>query len=636
LTTPGLVIGTVAYMSPEQARGEELDARSDIFSLGAVLFEMATGQLAFTGKTSAMTFKAILDETPVPPSQLNKALPQKLDEIVGKALEKDPDLRYQSAAELRTDLKRLKRDTDSGRIRGAVQEPPLDPRTRSIATGEMSIQLRVKRYAALAASIVLLATAIAGYRFWPHSSTPSVSAKITQISQWNKRMNDATLSPDGHTVAFDSPVRGISQVFLMLTSGGEPLQLTNNEGAKRVDNFSADGKEVYYARNLGRDEIWAVPALGGSPRRVVSGYHAVPSPDGTSIFYMKSDSPGIFRAANSGLNEELAYKPDDAGRVSMPISLFPGGNDLLVVSSRYDSSNARLFRLNLTNHKPVDLGEISEISANFDLVWDEPGNSILFSRSVNGLANLWKYSLRERRLTQITFGTGPDYSPMPEPEGKRIYYVNGKSSGFLTAYHVRSKESRDIVSEDARSPEISPDGKRVMYITIAGPQKTQLWASDIDGGNKVRIASGEELHTGVWAPDNFHLSFFEFGASVEHNAYIAEADANGLHQIPSMGGSPFVPVWSPDMKTVYVSVLENVGWTFSIWKWSVDGSNTEKLVDKCGYVSDVDAGGQYLLGVEVVGETTGIYEVSVSDRKCISLLPGKATYASGSSRTCPR
>src|SRR6516162_2024451 len=110
LTTPGLVIGTVAYMSPEQARGEELDARSDIFSLGAVLFEMATGQLAFTGNTSAMTFKAILDETPVPPTQLNKALPQKLDEIVGKALEKDRELRYQHASEMRSDLLRLKRD----------------------------------------------------------------------------------------------------------------------------------------------------------------------------------------------------------------------------------------------------------------------------------------------------------------------------------------------------------------------------------------------------------------------------------------------------------------------------------------------------------------------------------------------
>jgi Tol biopolymer transport system component len=112
--------------------------------------------------------------------------------------------------------------------------------------------------------------AFVAYHFWPRSNAPSGPAKITQISQWNKAIRRARISPDGHAEAFVSPVGGISQVFLMLTSGGEPLQLTNDEGEKRVDNFSPDGKEVYYGRNIGRDEIWAVPALGGSPRWVVS------------------------------------------------------------------------------------------------------------------------------------------------------------------------------------------------------------------------------------------------------------------------------------------------------------------------------------------------------------------------------
>jgi hypothetical protein len=114
-----------------------------------------------------------------------------------------------------------------------------------------------------AASIVLLAAVFAAYHFWPRSNTPSGPAKVTQISQWNKPMYHAKLSPDGHAVAFVSPVGGIAQVFLMLTSGGEPLQLTNDEGDKREGIFSPDGKEVYYERSLGRQEIWAVPALGG-------------------------------------------------------------------------------------------------------------------------------------------------------------------------------------------------------------------------------------------------------------------------------------------------------------------------------------------------------------------------------------
>ena len=134
---------------------------------------------------------------------------------------------------------------------------------------------------------------------------------------------------------------------------------------------------------------------------------------------------------------------------------------------------------------------------------------MLFSRNVNGLTNIWNYNLQDRSLTQITFGAGPDSSPMPDPGGKGIYFVNGKSSGFLTAYHVHSKESTDIVSENATQPIISPDGKRVMYLTVPAPQRSELWVSDIDGGNKVKVATGEVLGTGTWAPDNFHLSFDE-------------------------------------------------------------------------------------------------------------------------------
>ena len=121
-----------------------------------------------------------------------------------------------------------------------------------------------KLYITLAACVALLAACFAAYYFWPRTNTPSGPAKITQISQWNKPLNDARLSPDGHAVAFVSPVGGITQVFLMLTSGGEPLQLTNDEGDKDIDSFSPDGKEIYYQKYLGRDEIWAVPTLGGS------------------------------------------------------------------------------------------------------------------------------------------------------------------------------------------------------------------------------------------------------------------------------------------------------------------------------------------------------------------------------------
>jgi Tol biopolymer transport system component len=351
-----------------------------------------------------------------------------------------------------------------------------------------------------------------------------------------------------------------------------------------------------------------------------TGWHAVPSPDGAFIYYWKSDSSGIFRAEKSGLNEEIVYHPERTGLFFFPLLLFPGGNDLLAAGvPDFQLSKFHLYRINVTNHQAVDLGEVS---GNYDdLVWAESGNSVLFSRAVNGLTNIWKYGLQDRSLTQITFVTGPDFSPMPDPGAKGIYFVNGKSSGFLTVYHVHSKKSTDIVSETATQPEISPDGKRVMYITLPAGKNPELWASDIDGDNKVKIATGEGLGTGFWSPDNFHLSFQEAGAK----AYIVGADGSGLRQLPPMGGTPINPILSPDQKTIYVSVFEKADPIPTIWRNNVDGSNREKFVDDCCTVVDADPGERYLLGIVGSGERTGIYEVSISDRKCIPLLPGVVT-----------
>jgi len=282
----------------------------------------------------------------------------------------------------------------------------------------------------------------------------------------------------------------------------------------------------------------------------------------------------------------------------------------------------------LTSHDAVDLGEMHQSG---DVVWAEPGNSILFSRTVNGLRNIWKYSLRDRSLTQVTFGTGVDSSPMPDPGGKGIYFVNGKGSSVLTMYRVHSQESTDIVSEAGAVSQavISRDGKRVMYVMSPASRKLELWTSDIDGGNKVKIADAaaeppeEALFPLNWAPDNFHLSFYQ-GSTV----YIVGADRRGLRQLPSMAGMTiYNAVWSPDQKSVYVSAVENAQPdTDTIWKWN-EGSNPEKLVEKCGLAYDADPGGKYLLAHFTSGETSRIYEVSISERKCIPLLPGTAKRA---------
>jgi DNA-binding winged helix-turn-helix (wHTH) protein/Tol biopolymer transport system component len=508
---------------------------------------------------------------------------------------------------------------------GEIPSPQKPPDSPLVTNSKFKVRWRK---AALLACVAVLLGLAAVYHY---SHRPKISTrmpKITQISEWHKPMNDAKLSPDGHAIAFDSPVDGISQVFVMLISGGAPLQLTNDVGDKLVNTFSPDGSEIYYELTLGPDEAWAVPTLGGPARRLVPANYLATSPDGAFLYYAKSDSLALFRADRSGLNEVKVYQSDDPHRWTSPVLVFPDGHQLLAASYRRDLPNARLSIINLATKKAMDLGvtvDVGELSGNPDVVWSEPGKSILFSRTVNGLTNIWSYNLRDHLLTQITSGIGPDYSPMLAPGGKGIYYVNGRNSGFLTAYSLDSKESLEITAEDATQPVISPDGKRVIYATLPAQQRSEIWVSDIDGNHKVKLVTSHDLVTGYWAVDNFHLSFIDYGDGSGSKVYTVAADGNDLRQLPIVDGTPTSLVWSPDQKSVYISSDSSMDESRSVWKVSLDGSTSEKIVSDCADVIDAAPSGRYLLGIVFFGQKSGVYEVSVADKKCIPLLPGVFT-----------
>jgi serine/threonine protein kinase len=622
LTSPGSAVGTVAYMSPEQARGEELDTRTDLFSFGLVLYEMVTGRAAFSGGTSAVIFDAILHKAPVSPLRLNPELPQELDRIINKALEKDPELRYQSGAELRGDLKRSKRDSGSGRSSAAwpsAAELPAGSSASGMAgIATPPIQSSRNKYIGGAAIVALIVVcAVAAYYFHNSSTGP---AKVTQISHWNKPMNSAVLSPDGHTVAFTSPVAGFDQVFVMLASGGDPLQLTNDSVSKSVEALSPDGTQIYYSNDFTDDESFGVPTLGGASTLAASGTGLAISPDGNAFYSIRHRENTVFRKPKIGLAEELIFRSPE-GSSPLHILPFPDGKELLISTGNdtvLGSTTVMLYRVNLATHASQKIGELS--GSPTGLVWNDPGKTFLCSRTVNEVTNIWEYRVADGNLRQVTNGAGPDLSPMPAASGKEIYFVNGRRSGFLTVYHPQTKQSFDLTNEEATQPALAWDGRHVMYITLSGnAQQGDLWVSDIDGSNRVKITSGTELITVTFTSDASRLVFAASeGGKVK--IYVVKTDGTGLRQIPWSGANGGYGSASIDPNVFYLGGQETDLTKFSTWKVAADGSSIEKLVDNCGAVWDSSADGKYLLTSLYSNDLPGISEFSLADGKCIPLL----------------
>jgi len=635
LTSPGSTLGTVAYMSPEQVRGKELDPRTDLFSFGVVLYEMATGALPFRGETSGVISDAIMNRPFAAPVRLNPSVPAKLEDIINKALEKDRDLRYRSAADMQTDLKRLRRDTDSGRIlssgSAAAQAAAEQVSSSRLAIPAQAVSEAGKKnnnYLAIAGAVAALAVVgFSAYHFGAGAKPTSGPAKIAQISHWDKPMDDAKLSPDGHTLAFDSPVVGVAQVFVMLATGGEPLQLTSDDGDKNVTGFSPDGTEIYYQRVFGRDESWSVPTLGGKANRLVLGHAVSASPDGSALYFTKLATRTVFRVNRTGLGEEELFTLRSAAHPIQRILPFPDGERLLVLTAD-TVSGLEIFHayiVEIASRTENDLGELP--GDVFQANWGEAGKSALFGRTVNGLTNIWKFTLQDKSVSQVTFGTGPDLWPMPDPAGKGLYIVNGKAAGMLTAYNPKTKQTLDISAENPTQPAMSRDGKRVMYLTAPSRDRNELWVSNVDGSNKVRLAPSGKLATYSWAPDNFHLTFGSEEPGKPTRVYVVGADGSGLRTLNWSGGAVQALVWSADQKSVFMNTFQGTTATpDSIWKESAEGSEPEKLAQGCGFTFDASPDGQYLLSLIAGGNRVGIYQFSLAERKCTSLLPGVLTF----------
>ena len=402
LTSPGSTVGTVAYMSPEQAKGKELDARTDLFSFGAVLYEMATGALPFRGDTWALTFSAILNRPPIAPIRLNPDLPLKLEDIITKALEKDRNLRYQSAAEMRTDLQRLKRDTDSSHQVSASEEEGVTqlPAAKSVqAAGNSAIVVVAKQHkwgmaAGVAASLILLGTAGFGVYSLLHRATPMPFQNFTVTQVTNSGKAAAAISPDGKFVLSVASDNGQQSLWLRnVPTGSDTQVIPPSASAYRSLAFSRDGNYIYFRKAanalVSHHDLYRAPILGGSPQGVAHDIDSdlAFSPDGQRLAYARSNDPEIGKsrlltAALDGSNEKvlqvrpaelvprhLTWSPD--GR-QIAYDLFQPGNALGGIES-FELASGKTHTLAVFNDKLV-----------IGLNWSGDGKEILVNYQPRG------------------------------------------------------------------------------------------------------------------------------------------------------------------------------------------------------------------------------------------------------------
>jgi len=564
LTSPGTAVGTIAYMSPEQAAGEDLDARTDLFSFGAVLYEMATGLPAFSGNTSAMVFDAILHKAPAAAARLNPNAPLELEQITNKALEKDRKLRYQSASEVGVDLKRLKREVESGRT-GVTSAYSLAT-TVAAATPAPS-HPRGKLIAVSAAGLAVVA--ILAYLFRPTLPPPRITG-YTQITHdgWQKNsfgQTTPTVLTDGPRLYIQETVHGRFVVAQVSASGGDTVPIAMPFPNAALDNLSPDKSELVVGSFSGAEEdqpLFAVPTLGGSPRRLtdLAGQDAIWMANGDLLVSHGNELTDVGRSGTSRAFLKLdatagaywlRWSPD---RQALRFTLTsPARNMLAEVSA--DGSN---FHSLLEHWRPGD--DVSNGN------WTPDGKIFVFQSVRNwGRTDIW--AIREktdlfhkvsREPVQLTAGPLSFYSPQPSLDGKSIYVIGEQPRSELVRYDIKSGQfSPYLEGISARNVSFSRDGQWVSYVSYP---EGNLWRCRIDGSEKLQLTSAPLwVVTARWSPDGQELAISASEPGTMARLYLVPTEGGTLHEL-NVGEFSVVSVsWAPDGNAITFNDLSEPG-----------------------------------------------------------------------------
>jgi eukaryotic-like serine/threonine-protein kinase len=555
LTSPGSTLGTIAYMSPEQARGKELDARSDLFSFGAVLYEMATGALPFRADSSAEIFKAILDAAPAPALRLNPGLPAELERIMDKALEKDRNLRYQSAAEVRADLQRLKRDTDSGRSaatifagRGELSSATGTDGRSGAAVVSKPGRPEWKGWTVAVGGFGLAAIALLIYLQSRPLPPPKVSGYVAVTHDGNPK---GLVGTDGARLYFNEWASAGSAIAQVSGSGGEVARVPVPAPTMSLLAVSPDGATLLVADEVGQTSfngsLWGLPVLGGSPRRLGegTGQAAAWSPDGQMIVY--ADRHDLFLAKNDGAEpHKLVSAPDQA----FDPAWSPDGTVIRFRVGGLSFTQGSLWQVlvNGTNLHPL-LPGLRTPPSECCGKWTADGKYFVFQSQ----GNIW--ALAEKRNWfgkassqpfQLTSGPMTFFSPVPSKDGKKLFVVGALARGELARYDTKSAEFVAFLSGiSADSVRFSKDGQWVAYASY--PEAT-LWKSKLDGTQRIQLSYPPlAALLPSWSPDGKEIVFHGFSPGQKVKLYTVATDGGTPHEIiPEDPKEEYDPTWSPD------------------------------------------------------------------------------------------
>lgn len=544
MTLGGEVLGTVGYMSPEQAEGKKSDGRSDIFSFGAVLYEMATGQRAFQGGSTASVLAEILRSDPPPATSLNPKVPQELQRVISKALEKQPSERFQSAHELMIDLRRLKRQLFDSAGAGSATRP-----LRSVPWWHT----RVAVVACMATLVVvlLIALIVAGL-----SSAPVTGVLDSRQITYSTDRKDAPLVTDGARLYF----QGQNGPVEMSVNGGPIAPLRGSLTGMRMLDVSRDGSQLLAVKPSLGDEsfkgsIWSVPVLGGSPKRI--GNEMVTDarwmPDGRSVIYVYLRA--VFITGPDGANPKLfweapgnAYDPKfspDGRRVRLSVE---EDHHLKIWELNANGSNA--------HRLPLEWPADSEQGSGR---WTPDGRHFIFQSDASGVMNIyeliepsWLAFWKKPTAAKLTSGDIEIVDATPSRDSRQLFVMGRLSQGAMQVFDPQQKRFVPFLGGLAASEfVISADKQWMAYTDFP---RHFLWRSRLDGSEKLQLTSSYATWP-RWSPDGKTIAYMNWRA-----IFLISSDGGTPEKLIGGGeASTVAPEWTPDGKAITFNDFPRLG-----------------------------------------------------------------------------